>query len=191
MKKVCDLIKNFSGFFRPLRFTQFNQSFPYFQGYQVPKGWQVVYSIKLTHESTAGMILQDGSECFFDPDVYFNCSCCNNDQSYASEERFKTESGKDKNQRSTERQEKLLERPPDSNHVCGRRAGEYSFVPFGKGPRMCAGKNYGLLFLRLMLFELVRTFDFKLHSKVKYSAVPMTKPHKSVKVCFERLKKHS
>ena len=52
---------------------------------------------------------------------------------------------------------------------------------------MCAGKNYGMLFLRVMLFELVRTTNFRLASKLKFSAVPMTKPHKSVMIEFEKI----
>ena len=56
----------------------------------------------------------------------------------------------------------------------------YSYVPFGKGTRMCAGKNYGILFMKYFLFEIVRTFDFKLKTPLKFTDKPMTKPLNSV-----------
>lgn len=148
----------------------------------------MIYSIKLTHESTVGKVLHNGSDCFYDPDVYFNCSRCKNNQSESGRTQRKTNQPRERNNKN-EKEEK--ESSSDAEHVCDRKAGEYSFVPFGKGSRMCAGKNYGMLFLRIMLFQLVRTTDIKLSSKVSYSAVPMTKPHKSVTVKFEKLGQHT
>jgi len=121
-------------------------------GYQVPKGWQVMYSIRLTHEHESGRVLQDGPECQFDPDQYFHCPC---------------RSGK---------------RPKCRDRKCAGNASPYAYVPFGRGARMCAGKNYGLLFLRILLFELVRTCDVRLSTPLRIVGAPMTKPHKSVRV---------
>jgi len=144
----------------------------------------VIYSIKLTHESTAGKILQDGGKCFFDPDIYFNCSKCQNNRLTTKESQLENSSSvKTESDGKIEYDECEQALP----HVCNQTAGDHSYIPFGKGVRMCAGKNYGMLFLRVMLFELIRTTNFRLASKLKFSAVPMTKPHKSVMVEFEKL----
>ena len=111
-----------------------------------------MYSIRLTHEYESGKILQDGPECQFDPEEYFHCPC---------------QSG---------------EKPKCTDRKCQGNASPYAYVPFGKGARMCAGKSYGLLFLRILLFELVRTCDVSLSTPLKIVGAPMTKPHKSVKV---------
>ncbi|CAK8688964.1 unnamed protein product [Clavelina lepadiformis] len=137
-------------------------------GYQVPRGWQVMYSIRLTHEDTAGHVLQNGPKCEFDPDVYFNCKKCENTNNVNQQ----AENGKGSSS------SKIRE----ASHVCSKSAGAFSFIPFGKGSRMCAGKNYGLLFLRVLVFELVRTADLKLKGGCNFIEVPMTKPDKSVKV---------
>ena len=141
----------------------------------------MIYSIKLTHEFTVGKALQNGGKCEYDPDAYFNCSKCKNDQSNVKN----NENENQTNNKNTEKTEENLSKP---SHICDKTAGDYSYIPFGKGQRMCAGKNYGMLFLRIMLFELVRTTNFKLNGKLKFSAVPMTKPHKSVVVEFEKMK---
>uniref|UniRef100_H2YE36 Uncharacterized protein n=1 Tax=Ciona savignyi TaxID=51511 RepID=H2YE36_CIOSA len=94
-------------------------------GYQIPRGWQIIYSIRLTHEEAAGKVLQNGGD---------------------------------------------------------KQNSPYSFLPFGKGARMCAGKNYGMLYLKVLIFELVRNADISLVGKCKIVEVPMTRTDKSVKI---------
>lgn len=62
--------------------------------------------------------------------------------------------------------------------------GSFSFIPFGKGARMCAGKNYALFVLRVLLLEVVRSTEFELTSAAKIIEIPMTKPARSVKIHF-------
>ena len=74
---------------------------------------------------------------------------------------------------------------------------------------MCAGKNYGLLFLRVLLFELARSTDITPATAAAEAAAatvddgavkkpatkptiidkPMTKPHRSVRVSIAALGK--
>nr|CAB3235442.1 cytochrome P450 26A1-like [Phallusia mammillata] len=121
--------------------------------YQIPKGWQVIYSIRFTHEEAAGKILHKEDKTRFEP-------------------------------------EKDLHDPENEitdNNIDGAKskASSFSFVPFGKGARMCAGKNYGLLFLRLFLFQLVRSVDINLVTKANIATSPMMRAHKSVKIAVK------
>uniref|UniRef100_H2YE35 Cytochrome P450 26A1 n=1 Tax=Ciona savignyi TaxID=51511 RepID=H2YE35_CIOSA len=120
-------------------------------GYQIPRGWQIIYSIRLTHEEAAGK--------------YFDCSCDSDDS------------------KSTKTA------PP--KHTCSKQNSPYSFLPFGKGARMCAGKNYGMLYLKVLIFELVRNADISLVGKCKIVEVPMTRTDKSVKIKLTPLRKPS
>ncbi|XP_002123562.2 cytochrome P450 26A1 isoform X1 [Ciona intestinalis] len=131
-------------------------------GYQIPKGWQIIYSIRLTHEEAAGKVLQDGSKCEFEPGKHFTGTCKNTEVNKSGE---------------------------DKSHKCLKQQSPYAFLPFGKGPRMCAGKNYGMLFLKVLIFELVRTADISLEGKCKIIEVPMTRTDKSVKIKFTSIRK--
>lgn len=120
------------------------------QGFQIPKGWQIVYSIRYTHEEAAGKILHTGTKTDFEPKEYDHRNC---DKTSSSKQATTT-------------------KPSSSSN----------FIPFGKGARMCAGKNYGLLFLRIFLFELVRTVDVSLCTEASIETQPMMRASNSVKV---------
>lgn len=132
------------------------------QGFQIPKGWQINYSIRYTHERAAGKVLQDNGKCAFEPKI--NRKSQNN-----KSKQVETLSHGDGVQQSSMEVE---------------RTGKFSFIPFGKGARMCAGKNYGLIMLRILLFELVRTVDMQLCGESKLVEIPMTRPHDSVRIQF-------
>ena len=52
-----------------------------------------------------------------------------------------------------------------------------NFLPFGAGPRACVGKEYGHLFFRIFLKELLKRFDWNLLSEhPKLYTIPILKP---------------
>lgn len=77
------------------------------QGYQIPKGWNVIYSICDTHEVA---------------DVFSN-------KEDFQPERFLSEPSAD----------------------CSR----FQYIPFGGGSRMCVGKEFAKVLLKIFLVEVV------------------------------------
>ena len=60
-----------------------------------------------------------------------------------------------------------------------------NFLPFGAGARACVGKEYGRLFFRVFLVELVRTFDWSLlNSEPTMYTIPVLQPKDGLPVCF-------
>lgn len=87
---------------------------PSFQGYQIPKGWNVIYSICDTH---------DVAEIFPNKDDF-------------QPERFMK-----------------------SHHGDPSR---FQYIPFGGGSRMCVGKEFAKVLLKIFLVEVVRTCRWSL-----------------------------
>lgn len=85
-----------------------------FQGYQIPKGWNVIYSICDTH---------DVAEIFPDKDDF-------------QPERFMMSNSGD--------------------HT------RFQYIPFGGGSRMCVGKEFAKVLLKIFLVEVVRTCRWSL-----------------------------
>lgn len=72
----------------------------------------------------------------------------------------------------------------NTQHKCHKSNGPFSFIPFGKGTRMCAGANYALFVLRILALELARSSVFAPTTPIKLRSIPMTKPASTVKVRF-------
>jgi len=60
-----------------------------------------------------------------------------------------------------------------------------NFLPFGAGPRACVGKEYGRLFFKIFLIELVKRFDWNLlNEHPKMYTIPILKPSDGLPVTF-------
>ncbi|XP_035672700.1 cytochrome P450 26A1-like [Branchiostoma floridae] len=108
-------------------------------GFQVPAGWTVTYSIRDTHGSVGNVSSPDQ----FDPDRW----------------------------------------AADSD---GSRRGRHHYIPFGAGPRACAGKEFAKLQLKLLCVELVRSCRWELaDGKVPaMTAIPVPRPVNGLPVQF-------
>ncbi|XP_039260316.2 cytochrome P450 26B1-like [Styela clava] len=136
-------------------------------GYQVPKGWQVMFSIRETHEMASGREKPlQAAHLEYNPS-YFACGKCE----------------KQKQQKSSP----VIHADDNIPHICHNKNGPFSFIPFGKGSRMCAGVNYALFVLRVLTIEVVRKSNFRPTTPIKLKCIPMTKPAHSVKVSFKPL----
>lgn len=134
-------------------------------GFQVPKGWQVMFSIRETHEIASGQEKPlQAVHLPYDP-TYFSCGKCKNSENLNLADR-----------RTTEVEQK--------SHTCHNKNGPFSFIPFGKGTRMCAGVNYALFVLRVLAIEIARSSIFEATTPITLKLIPMTKPASVVKVSF-------
>nr|ANP24202.1 cytochrome P450 family 26 member 1 [Branchiostoma lanceolatum] len=108
-------------------------------GFQVPEGWTVTYSIRDTHESAEN----ESSPEKFDPDRWAALSD-------------------------------------------GSRRRRHHYIPFGGGPRACAGKEFAKLQLKLLCVELVRTCRWELaDGKVPaMTTIPVPRPVNGLPVRF-------
>ena len=84
------------------------------QGYQIPKGWNVIYSICDTHDVA---------------DVFPN------------KEEFQPE--------------RFMAKPSENSS-------RFSYIPFGGGSRMCVGKEFAKVLLKIFLVELTLQSDWTL-----------------------------
>lgn len=132
-------------------------------GYQVPKGWQVMFSIRETHEMASGQEKPlKAVHLPYNPE-YFACTQCHKSTISKAEETIMGHK---------------------MRHKCHKSNGPFSFIPFGKGTRMCAGANYALFVLRILAIEVARSSVFSPTTPIKLRSIPMTKPASTVKVCF-------
>lgn len=54
------------------------------------------------------------------------------------------------------------------------KGNDYQFLPFGSGRRMCAGVNFGIACIELMLANLVHRFDWELPMEKKRGDIDMS-----------------
>jgi len=66
---------------------------------------------------------------------------------------------------------------------------QYSFIPFGGGPRLCLGINFAMTEMRVMLALLLRryTWDLAPDQDLAYSMVPFPRPKGGLCVRFRRV----
>lgn len=111
-----------------------------FNGYHVPKGWQLQYNILATH--------LDG-EIYPQPDDF-------------NPDRFDSQQ---KGQKSP-----------------------FNLVGFGGGPRVCIGKTFALLEIKLVAAHLLRHYSWELlpEQDLTLSRIPTTRPRDNLQVSFRR-----
>ncbi|XP_019200476.1 PREDICTED: cytochrome P450 714A1-like [Ipomoea nil] len=65
------------------------------------------------------------------------------------------------------------------------------FIPFGVGPRLCVGRNFALVELKVVLSFIVSKLSFSLSPKYKHSPAfqMVVSPGKGVRILIQRLKK--
>lgn len=107
-----------------------------FQGYQIPKGWSLVYSIRDTHETTNAF----DNHKEFDPSRW------------------------EKN-------------PLEEN--------TYNYIPFGGGKRLCVGREYAKLLLKVLAIQLVTYCSFHLNSNPVVKMLPSPRPVDNLPMTFK------
>ena len=62
----------------------------------------------------------------------------------------------------------------------------FAYLPFGYGPRTCAGKRFVELEIKILVFELLRNFKIEWKSKEKFDAIfeSVSKPANPLKFKF-------
>lgn len=65
------------------------------------------------------------------------------------------------------------------------------FIPFGVGPRLCVGRNFAMVQLKIVVSLIVSKFSFSLSPKYKHSPAfrMIVSPGKGVRILIHRLKK--
>ena len=111
-----------------------------FNGYHVPKGWQLQYNILATHYD--GQTYPQPDE--FDPDRF------------------------------------------DPQHKS--KQSPFNLVGFGGGPRVCIGKTFALLEIKLVAAHLLRHYTWELvpEQDLRLSRIPTTRPRDNLQVIFRR-----
>lgn len=110
-------------------------------GYRIPKGWTILFSITLTHRLEPW-----NNPMKFDP------------------ERFTAERAEHKQK-------------------------QFSYIPFGGGPRMCLGRNFAMVEMTIILALLLRRYTWSLvpDQDLTLLSLPFPLPKSGVRVQFSRL----
>jgi cytochrome P450 len=110
-------------------------------GYRIPKGWTILFSITLTHRLEPWQ-----NPLKFDPD------------------RFTAERAEHKQK-------------------------QFSYIPFGGGPRMCLGRNFAMVEMSIILALLLRRYNWSLspNQDLTLLTLPFPLPKSGVRVQFSRL----
>ncbi|KAL6980794.1 hypothetical protein U1Q18_022433, partial [Sarracenia purpurea var. burkii] len=79
------------------------------------------------------------------------------------------------------------------NGVSGACKIPHAYVPFGLGPRLCLGRNFALVQLKLLLALLVSNFTFSLSPKYRHSPTfrMIVEPGHGIRILVQRAKANS
>jgi cytochrome P450 family 26 subfamily A len=135
------------------------------QGYQIPKGWLVAFSIRET-QAISELFEKNADE--FQPERWDKerepeTTCCQSCQGHQTHQDTDT----------------CIRNESDRVHVTTAQSQQerFGFIPFGRGARSCVGKMYARLVLKVLVVEMVRGCSWRLlNEDVVFKRLPMPHP---------------